>query len=55
MAINHYDLMIIGTGPAGVTAALYGERLGLNVVVFGDIPGGNTFMIESLDNYPGWN
>ena len=54
MAITHYDLIIIGTGPAGITAALYGVRLGLNVVVFGDIPGGNTFMIESLDNFPGF-
>jgi thioredoxin reductase (NADPH) len=54
MTINHYDLMIIGTGPAGLTAALYGVRLGLNVVVFGDIPGGNTYMIESLDNFPGF-
>ena len=54
MTINHYDLMIIGTGPAGITAALYGARLGLNVVVLGDIPGGSTFMIESLDNFPGF-
>jgi thioredoxin reductase (NADPH) len=54
MAKNHYDLMIIGAGPAGITAALYGARLGLNVVVFGDVPGGNTYMIESLDNYPGF-
>ncbi len=54
MTINHYDVMIIGTGPAGITAALYGARLGLNVVVFGDIPGGNTYMIESLDNFPGF-
>jgi thioredoxin reductase (NADPH) len=46
--------MIIGTGPAGITAALYGGRLGLNVVAFGDIPGGGTYMIESLDNYPGF-
>jgi thioredoxin reductase (NADPH) len=46
--------MIIGTGPAGITAALYGVRLGLNVVVFGDIPGGSTYMIESLENYPGF-
>jgi len=29
-------------------------RLGLKVVVLGDIPGGNTYMIESLDNYPGF-
>ena len=54
MTINHYDVTIIGAGPAGITAALYGVRLGLNVVVFGDIPGGNTYMIESLDNYPGF-
>ena len=54
MTINHYDLMIIGAGPAGITAALYGVRLGLNVVVFGDVPGGNVHMIESLDNYPGF-
>jgi thioredoxin reductase (NADPH) len=49
-----YDVMIIGAGPAGITAALYGVRLGLKVVVFGDIPGGNTYMIERLDNFPGF-
>ena len=54
MAANHYDVMIIGTGPAGLTAALYGVRLGLKVVVFGTIPGGSTNMIENLDNFPGF-
>ena len=54
MTTNHYDVMIIGTGPAGITAALYGVRLGLKVVVFGNIPGGNTNMIENLDNFPGF-
>jgi thioredoxin reductase (NADPH) len=54
MTTNHYDVMIIGTGPAGLTAALYGMRLGLKVVVFGNIPGGNTNMIKNLDNYPGF-
>lgn len=54
MAIKHYDVMIIGMGPAGLTAALYGVRLGLKVVVFGTIPGGSTNMIESLDNFPGF-
>ena len=54
MTTIHYDVMIVGMGPAGITAALYGARLGLKVVVFGDIPGGNTYMIESLDNFPGF-
>lgn len=49
-----YDVMIAGTGPAGITAALYGVRLGLKVVVFGDIPGGSMYMIENLDNFPGF-
>ena len=54
MAENQYDLMIVGTGPAGTTAALYGQRLGLRVIVFGDVPGGSTYMIENLSNYPGF-
>lgn len=49
-----YDLMILGTGPAGLTAAIYGSRLGLRVVVFGDTPGGNVYMINNLLNYPGF-
>ena len=54
MAENQYDLMIVGTGPAGLTAAIYGQRLGMNVVVLGDTPGGNLYMIEKLMNYPGF-
>ncbi len=54
MADQQFDLIILGTGPAGITAALYGQRLGLNTVVFGDIPGGNVYMIENLLNYPGF-
>ena len=53
MPENRYDLMILGTGPAGLTAALYGQRLGLEVIVFGDIPGGSTYMIQHLANFPG--
>ena len=51
---NHYDLMILGAGPAGITTALYGQRLGLKTIVFGDIPGGSTYMIEHLANFPGF-
>jgi thioredoxin reductase (NADPH) len=54
MVETHYDLMILGTGPGGITAALYGQRLGLNTVVFGDIPGGSVYMIENIMNYPGF-
>jgi len=54
MADNHYDTMIVGTGPAGLTAAIYGQRLGMKVIVFGDIPGGNLYMIDRLMNFPGF-
>lgn len=54
MTENQYDLMIAGSGPAGLTAAIYGQRLGMKVVVFGDIPGGNLYMIEKLMNFPGF-
>ncbi len=54
MEENHYDVLIVGTGPAGITAALFGQRLGLRTVVFGDLPGGITYMIEKLANFPGF-
>lgn len=54
MPLSQYDIMIIGAGPAGMTAALYGPRLGLKTVVLGDIPGGSTYMIEDLANFPGF-
>ena len=54
MEENRYDVIIVGTGPAGSTAALYGQRLGLKTVVFGDLPGGITYMIENLANFPGF-
>jgi len=54
MSDDKYDLMILGSGPAGLTAALYGQRLGLKTIVFGDIPGGSTYMIQHLANFPGF-
>lgn len=54
MSENPYDVMIVGAGPAGSTAALYAQRSGLSAVVFGDIPGGNLYMIEKLTNFPGF-
>ena len=50
-----YDLIIIGAGPAGLSAAIYSRRQGLSTTVFGDTPGGNLYMIESVKNYPGFH
>lgn len=54
MADNQFDLIIVGIGPAGLTAAIYAQRMGLEAVVFGNTPGGNLYMVESLMNYPGF-
>lgn len=50
-----YDLIIIGAGPAGLSAAIYSRRHGLSTTVFGNTPGGNLYMIESVKNYPGFH
>ncbi len=55
MEEKKYDLIIIGAGPAGLSAAIYSQRQGLSTIVFGDTPGGNLYMIESVKNYPGFH
>ncbi len=48
-----YDLIILGGGPAGVTAALYGVRAGLSVVIIEKMMlGGEIVSTDRLDNYP---
>jgi thioredoxin reductase (NADPH) len=48
------DLLIIGAGPAGLTAAMYGARANLKVLVVEQLaPGGQTLQIDVLENYPG--
>jgi len=48
------DLIIIGAGPAGLTAAQYGARANLKVTVIEKImPGGQAAVIDILENYPG--
>ncbi len=51
---NLWDLAIIGTGPAGLSAAIYAQRYGLRTIVFGDTPGGRLSIIEKIENYPGF-
>jgi thioredoxin reductase (NADPH) len=48
------DLIIIGAGPAGLTAAQYGARANLKVLVIEQLgPGGQVLVIDVLENYPG--
>lgn len=50
-----YDTIIIGLGPAGISAAIYAKRSGLNVLTFeSEIPGGLVNYTYEVDNYPGF-
>lgn len=48
------ELVIIGAGPAGLTAAIYGRRAGLDVLLLENgVPGGQINMTEEIENWPG--
>ncbi len=51
-----YDVIIIGAGPAGLAAGIYGKRAGLNVLVLdtSSISGGQILSTYEIDNYPGF-
>jgi thioredoxin reductase (NADPH) len=51
-----YDMVIVGGGPGGYTAALYAARAGMSVVVLEKLsPGGQMAQTSQIDNYPGFS
>ncbi|OGY37204.1 MAG: hypothetical protein A3E36_01225 [Candidatus Andersenbacteria bacterium RIFCSPHIGHO2_12_FULL_45_11b] len=47
------DVLIVGYGPAGITAAIYAARKKLSVILIGDLPGGEVRNSGDIENWPG--
>lgn len=53
--MTEYDVIIIGSGLAGLTAGLFSARQGLSTLVFeSNIPGGHLISIEKIEDFPGF-
>ena len=52
---NDYDVVIIGAGPAGITAAIYLKRANINcAIIEKEVPGGQLNKSSEIENYPGY-
>lgn len=52
---KHYDVVIIGSGPAGYTAGVYTSRARLStLIISGTLPGGQLMTTSEVENYPGF-
>lgn len=50
-----YDLIIIGSGPAGLTASIYASRYKMGNMVIGSLPGGTITEAWTVENFPAFN
>ncbi len=52
--MEFHDLIIIGAGPAGLTAAIFAKRMGIDVAIVTKDVGGQAVLAEKIENYPGF-
>jgi thioredoxin reductase (NADPH) len=53
--LGDYDVIILGAGPAGLSAGIYASRAGLDCVIFEKgVPGGQVLTSPTIENYPGF-
>ncbi|HEX9908177.1 MAG TPA: FAD-dependent oxidoreductase [Thermoplasmata archaeon] len=54
-AVGEFDVVIIGAGPAGLSAGIYARRAGLECVILEKgVPGGQVLTSPNIENYPGF-
>jgi thioredoxin reductase (NADPH) len=55
LAMEKYDIIIVGGGPAGLTAAIYASRMNMKTLVLeSNMPGGRVVEASLIENFPGF-